>query len=203
MSLGVSDLRRFMAGVTTRLLLSFARALVRVVEESDGVQVIQVNVLGGELLENIQNPQLYGHASRPRPGSEVLVAFLAGDRSHGYVIADGDRRFRPRDLAEGDVALHTSKDTLGDDEEPREWQEVVEDEPTQGMHRIQLIEEGRVLLLCCDEIKFKVNGVESSLLPEGGSGLLEGLENMAQVERDKVVIPIGSSAGTYYIERGP
>jgi hypothetical protein len=203
MSLSVSDLRRFMAAVTTRLLLTLARSLVRVVEESDGVQVIQVNVLAGELLENIQNPQHYGFASRMRPGNEALLAFLAGDRSHGYAICDGDRRYRPQDLEEGEVALFTDEDTLDEEEEAPEWYETPEEGPAQGLFRDAWLR-GRKRKIICQEFILQINGVESALPAEGGgTGLFEGIENMAKVGQDKITITVGDSAGVYYIERGP
>ncbi len=51
----------------------------------------------------------YGFTAVPQPGAEALVVFLGGNRTDGIIIATGDRRYRLRSLAPGEVAMHTDE----------------------------------------------------------------------------------------------
>ena len=53
----------------------------------------------------------YGFTSNVQPPSaagkaEGVALYLTGDRSHGVIVAHGDRRFRLKPLANGEVAMH-------------------------------------------------------------------------------------------------
>jgi phage gp45-like len=45
-------------------------------------------------------------SGRAKKVAEAIVLFLSGNRSHGVVIAQDDRRFRPTGLKEGEVCLY-------------------------------------------------------------------------------------------------
>jgi phage baseplate assembly protein V len=83
-----------------------ARAIVRLVDDAGGWQSVQIDVLGGETHDGVERVQDYGFTSHPRPGAEGVLLCPGGLRSHGLVIAVGDRRFRLKDLVEGEVAVH-------------------------------------------------------------------------------------------------
>jgi phage baseplate assembly protein V len=81
---------------------------VTLINDSGPAQVAQVR--GNELeLRHIPVAGLYGLASHPLPGADVVVVYLGGDRGKGVVIATADRRYRLRNLAPGETALYTDE----------------------------------------------------------------------------------------------
>ncbi|MBI5919023.1 MAG: phage baseplate assembly protein [Nitrosomonadales bacterium] len=70
-----------------------------------GADKVQVRVLDGETLGNIDRAEPYGFSYRPKGGSRAYLFFPAGDRSHGVALVIGDKRYQ-MDLQEGEVALH-------------------------------------------------------------------------------------------------
>jgi len=70
-----------------------------------GKDKIQVTILDGETLNNIDRVEMYGFSYRPKPGCRPYLSFPAGDRSHGFALIIGDKRYQ-MDLQEGEVALH-------------------------------------------------------------------------------------------------
>ena len=73
--------------------------------EASNTPTVQVALAAGELRSDVPIMQEYGLVSRPVPGSDLLVAFIGGDRTRGVVIATGDQRGRPKDLQPGEVCL--------------------------------------------------------------------------------------------------
>ncbi|MBV0888143.1 phage baseplate assembly protein [Komagataeibacter oboediens] len=73
--------------------------------ESPNTPTVQVALAAGELRADVPIVQEYGLASRPVPGSDLVLAFIGGDRTRGVVIATGDQRGRPKDLQPGEVCL--------------------------------------------------------------------------------------------------
>lgn len=70
-----------------------------------GADKIQVRVLDGETLDNIDRVESYGFSYRPKPGSRAYLFFPSGDRSYGVALVIGDKRYQ-MELSEGEVALH-------------------------------------------------------------------------------------------------
>lgn len=70
-----------------------------------GADKVQVKVLDGETLDNIDRVEPYGFSYRPKKGSRAYLFFPAGDRSYGVALVIGDKRYQ-MDLQEGEVALH-------------------------------------------------------------------------------------------------
>lgn len=91
-----------------RVLLMFARGVLRGVTDTAGRQVVQIELLKGELRSGIERMQNYGFTCHPL-GGDVAVAFLGGNREQGIVLAVDDRRYR-LSLQPGEVALY---DDLG------------------------------------------------------------------------------------------
>ncbi|MFT9376229.1 phage baseplate assembly protein domain-containing protein [Komagataeibacter saccharivorans] len=73
--------------------------------EAPNTPTVQAALAAGEIKSDLPIVQEYGLASRPVPGSDVIVVFIGGDRSRGVVIATGDQRGRPKDLQPGEVCL--------------------------------------------------------------------------------------------------
>jgi phage gp45-like len=74
-----------------------------------GKDKIQVTILDGETLNNIDRVEMYGFSYRPKPGCRPYLSFPAGDRSHGFALIIGDKRYQ-MDLQEGEVALHDDEE---------------------------------------------------------------------------------------------
>ena len=94
----------------TRRLRSLLRLGVLIKSDSSGpVQTLQVAV-GGETLTDVEHLEPYGFTSKARSKVEVLLAALKGNPSHTVAVCVGDRKFRFRNLAGGEVAMY---DDLG------------------------------------------------------------------------------------------
>lgn len=103
------DFQRLIAPVVQRVRLMVSRAVIRLVDSSRRVQVLQAGLLAGETRDNLECFEHYGFTSNPLPGMEAAVMFIGGDRSSGVVVAIGDRKFRLRGLKPGEVALYTDE----------------------------------------------------------------------------------------------
>lgn len=89
-----------------RVQMMVARAVIQRVDDDKGIQSHQLSALAGELVEDAERMQDYGFTSVPFPGAEAVVVFPGGLRSHGLVVAVGDRRYRPTGLQAGEVAMY-------------------------------------------------------------------------------------------------
>ncbi|MBI2236818.1 MAG: phage baseplate assembly protein [Magnetospirillum sp.] len=87
-----------------------ARGVLKALQRGGGdLLVATIDGLAGETLGEREFVQDYGLSSWPKPGAEVVAAFLAGLRSNGVVLRLFDRRYQI-DLLEGEAAIH---DDLG------------------------------------------------------------------------------------------
>ncbi|MGL5800966.1 MAG: phage baseplate assembly protein V [Plesiomonas sp.] len=85
------------------------RGVIRVVKSAAKCQMLQIEMLGGELKDNVEHIEPYGYTSCPHRGAETVQVFPDGDKSHGIVIVVADRRYRLRGLKEGEVAIYTDE----------------------------------------------------------------------------------------------
>lgn len=95
--------------VRRRISLLFGRGIIRRTYDDAGIQRLQLDVLAGETRDKVERIQEYGFTSRPKEGSEAVLIFPNGSREFGLVIAVDDRRFRLKNLEEGEVALYTDE----------------------------------------------------------------------------------------------
>ncbi len=105
----LQDFDKLSAKLKRRIFNMLARGVVQLIDDQQGYQIIQSTLLADETRTGLERMQQYGFTGHPPVGSETIVLFLNGDRSHGVVIAVDNREFRVRDLTEGDVAVYTSK----------------------------------------------------------------------------------------------
>lgn len=94
---------------------NLTRTTLRKVHDEKKLQHVDVDLLHDETKQKIERFQNYGISSNPHPPTgderaEAVVAFMSGNRSHGVVLAIDDRRYRFKDLKNGEVALY---DDLG------------------------------------------------------------------------------------------
>lgn len=95
--------------IRSRLANMLGRAIVRLVEDGGGLQVVQLDALDGETRSGCERVQAYGFTSHPHAGAEAAVLFVGGRRDHALVIAVDDRRYRMKGLAPGEAALYTDE----------------------------------------------------------------------------------------------
>lgn len=69
-----------------------------------GDEFIQVRVLDEEPLD-VHRVEPYGTSYRPKSGCETYLLFPMGDRSKGFALISGDKRYQ-MSLEEGEVAIH-------------------------------------------------------------------------------------------------
>lgn len=95
-----------------RVQFAIGRGRITISDDSGAVQRAQVDLgpdlsaTGSALKSNTPLLGLFGHASRPPAGSDVVLVFVGGDRSNGVAIASGHQPSRLTGLAEGDSALY-------------------------------------------------------------------------------------------------
>lgn len=106
----IDQLRKMTKPLEDRLRLMIGRAIVRLVDDASGAQAMQLELLAGEMQDEVERLQDYGFTSAPHPGAEALVACTGGLRSHAVAIRVEDRRYRLKGLQAGEVAIY---DDLG------------------------------------------------------------------------------------------
>lgn len=92
------------------MMQTIARGTVALVNAAKKLQQLQARLLDGEVKDHVEHMEPYGFSAHPQSGSEVVVVFVDGDRSHGLAIVAADRRYRLTNLAAGEVAIY---DDLG------------------------------------------------------------------------------------------
>ncbi|MGE8690963.1 MAG: phage baseplate assembly protein V [Achromobacter sp.] len=98
------------SSLVNRLRLYVARALIRRVDDSGGLQIVQVAIQAGVTRDNVERFQQYGVTSVPYPDAECVTLSVGGNTDHQIVINVDDRRYRLRGLRTGEAALY---DDLG------------------------------------------------------------------------------------------
>ncbi|MCG3177414.1 MAG: hypothetical protein MOGMAGMI_02388 [Candidatus Omnitrophica bacterium] len=109
------EFAKLLAPLSRRLRLMASRAVLSLISDATGMQIVQVKLLNGEVRDGIERVQNYGFTSVPLPGAEAIFLSLGGDRDHGIVITADDRRYRIKGLQGGEVAIYTDEDKAGAD----------------------------------------------------------------------------------------
>lgn len=89
-----------------RVMLLVSRAVIRTIDDSTALQLLQAELLRGEVRGRLERFGALGLTAVPLPGAEGIVLFLGGNRDHGVVVATEDRRHRPKGLKAGETALY-------------------------------------------------------------------------------------------------
>lgn len=103
--------RRSGGDAARRTAISLMRATVEKTDDKTKLQEVDLAMFKGEKKVKVERAQQYGYTSRPLPPkdkekAEAFVIFPTGTRSHGVIVGLDDRRHRPRDMQEGEVALY-------------------------------------------------------------------------------------------------
>jgi len=102
----LDDVLRLMRPLTTRVANVVGRGVVLAVDASTKLQTVQVECLPGEIRDAVEHFEGYGMTARPLVGAEVVIVSLNGRREHAIALDAADRRYRPRDLVAGEVAVY-------------------------------------------------------------------------------------------------
>lgn len=99
------------AGAARRAGISVSRATVEKTDDGKLLQEADLSGYNGETRRGAERFQQYGLATRPKAPTgkkkaEAIVVYPNGNRSNAVVIAIDDRRFRLKNLKEGEVALY-------------------------------------------------------------------------------------------------
>jgi len=106
----IEDFKRLVKPLANKIFLLLGRAILKAVKNDQGTQKIQVVALDGETITNMERFQEYGFETFPKTDSEVAALFLNGNRDQGIAICVHDRRYRPKDLVEGETCFYTDED---------------------------------------------------------------------------------------------
>jgi len=111
----IKAIQMLTASLRNQVANTVTRAIVQLVDDSRKFQALQVEMLAGEVRENVERVQNYGFTSVPLPpdedgvGPEAVVVSVGGRRDHAVVIACDDRRYRIKGLVGGEVAVYTDQ----------------------------------------------------------------------------------------------
>lgn len=105
----MTSLQQILQSLQNRVMLTVARAVVKLIDDDKKMQAMQIALLKREVREEVERFQNYGFTSHPHPEAEAAVVFVGGNRDHGLIIAVDDRRYRLTGLQEGEVALYTDE----------------------------------------------------------------------------------------------
>ncbi len=100
-------------GVATRVLGMVRRAIVRLVDDSDTVQRVQVEARAGETVPDVDCLQPYGLTGNPPVGARALVVNVGSAFDHVVALLAGHTD-RPTGLGAGDVTLYCGHDARVD-----------------------------------------------------------------------------------------
>ena len=107
------SLAQLLRPLRLRMAAMISRAAVLLTDDSEGFQLVQVRMRGGQVRGQVERIEEYGFTSRPFPDAEAVVVHLGAEPDHAVIIATGDRRHRMRNLEEGEVCIHTDEgDTI-------------------------------------------------------------------------------------------
>jgi phage baseplate assembly protein V len=103
--MNLSDVLRLLRPLARQISNLIGRGISGRVDDSGGVQTLQVEVRKGEI-RTLERPQQYGFTSNPPEGSEVLVAFVGGRGDHGFAINVVNRAAREKNLESGESGMY-------------------------------------------------------------------------------------------------
>ena len=85
--------------------LSISQCTLATVDDSKGIQTVQIGLLAEEIQE-VERFQNYGFTSHPILGAEGVAVFVGGNREHGVVVAMDDRAARKKGNGPGSVTMY-------------------------------------------------------------------------------------------------
>jgi phage gp45-like len=105
----MQQLEQWIRPLKTRVRLMITRAVVEAVRDDKAGQLVDL----ADLATLVEVFQTYGFTSRAKAGSEAVVVHLNGNPDNPLILAVGDRRYRIKGLADGEVAIYSDEDDGG------------------------------------------------------------------------------------------
>lgn len=102
-------LQKLLTPIRRRIMLLLSRGIGRLANSAVPHQRLQIELIPGEVLDDIEHLEPYGFTSHPLPGHEVIAASIGGERSRVVVVIAADRRNRKKGLAPGESAMYTDE----------------------------------------------------------------------------------------------
>lgn len=108
----LEEVNKLLAGVRRKIFLLIGRAILTAVDASKKTTTIQVTGLSGETITGVEKIDEYGFASNPPvdDSSEVVIAFINGNRDQGLALKVHHRDSKPIDLSSGEVRVYDNND---------------------------------------------------------------------------------------------
>lgn len=106
MSNAARQLKKFLAPMHRRIALMVGRCVLGALNDSKGIQELQISALDDEELDRVERMQNYGFTGNPHGGAEGVFVCVGGGRNHSLVIALDDKRYRLTALKPGEVAIY-------------------------------------------------------------------------------------------------
>jgi phage baseplate assembly protein V len=114
MFLRMADFHRTVTKLKHKIFLSVGRGIVSAINNSGKTQRCQLQALANEILAGVDRYQEYGLETFPKTDAEFLAVFPGGNRDQGVIVCVHDRRYRPTNLASGEVMVYTLENVGGD-----------------------------------------------------------------------------------------
>ncbi len=99
-------IRAALRPLTNRVRMTVTRGLLNLIDDSKGIQVVQLSRFKDEVLAGVEHMQPYGFSSHPPKGAQALILEVAPD--HAVAVIISDRETRLKSLPEGDSAIYRS-----------------------------------------------------------------------------------------------
>jgi len=103
----IKMIQKAIAPLKRRVVLMVARSVLNVIDDSKKTQSVEIDLLEDDIRQDVESFAHYGFTSVPASGAEGVAVCVGGNRDHPIVVATEDKRYRPKDLSEGEVALYT------------------------------------------------------------------------------------------------
>lgn len=107
--IALEQMRRVLHPLAVRVRSLLGRGLIQTVDDTKGIQEVQVGLLSGETRARVPRLQDYGITSNPPVGSEAAIGFRGGLREAGMVLRAEHRGSRPTGLEPGEVAVYSDE----------------------------------------------------------------------------------------------
>lgn len=114
--MSVERMRNFVsqmiAPLRNRVYTMITRAIIESVKDTDGMQIVKLNLLAGETRADVERFQNFGFSSNPPADAECVAVAVGGNRDHLIVIVADDRKTRVKNLANGESVVYTDDGTI-------------------------------------------------------------------------------------------
>lgn len=98
--------RRLTAPTIRRTRLMVSRAIINLIDDAGGVQLVQVDGLEDHTGDDAEHLQPFGLSAHPPKDSEAVALAVGGNQDHLIILGASDRASRPTGLAEGETKVY-------------------------------------------------------------------------------------------------